>query len=290
MRSTRPPACCCAWFPPGARVCAACWRWACCAQCLALRTATRSIDEADEQLVQAFAKRMRAASDIADYKREHGLPVWDPAREREVMAKQTKAVDGDMAMYVKLLYNTIFDISRSYQQRRLHRGGELGNRIARAIAETPKTFPREAVVACQGVEGAYSQQACDKLFALPSIMYFKRFEGVFQAIESGLCRYGVLPIENSSYGSVTEVYDLMRRYRFSIVRSVRLKIDHHKDQRSHKRYKSREKDGVFSNLKRLCRKLRRNIQGRAAKQYDNQVLQQKAKADRCDDGGRLSAG
>ena len=66
--------------------------------------------------------------------------------------------------------------------------------------------------------------------------------------------------------------------------------DHHKDQRSHKRYKSREKDGVFSNLKRLCRKLRRNIQGGAAKQYDNQVLQQKAKADRCDDGGRLSAG
>ena len=115
----------------------------------------KRIDEADEQLVQAFAKRMRAASDIADYKREHGLPVWDPAREREVMAKQTKAVDGDMAMYVKLLYNTIFDISRSYQQRRLHRGGELGNRIARAIAETPKTFPREAVVACQGVEGAY---------------------------------------------------------------------------------------------------------------------------------------
>ena len=113
----------------------------------------KRIDEADEQLVQAFAKRMRAASDIADYKREHGLPVWDPAREREVMAKQTKAVDGDMAMYVKLLYNTIFDISRSYQQRRLHRGGELGNRIARAIAETPKTFPREAVVACQGVEG-----------------------------------------------------------------------------------------------------------------------------------------
>jgi chorismate mutase/prephenate dehydratase len=57
-------------------------------------------------------------------------------------------------------------------------------------------------------------------------MYFKRFEGVLQAVDSGLCRYGVLPIENSSYGSVTEVYDLMRKYRFSIVRSVRLKIDH----------------------------------------------------------------
>ena len=124
------------------------------------------------------------------------------------------------------MYNTIFDISRSYQQRYMTQKTELSNHIARAIEATPEMFPRKAVVACQGVEGAYSQQACDKLFALPDIMYFKRFEGVFQAIEGGLCRYGVLPIENSSYGSVTEVYDLMRKYRFSIVRSVRLKIDH----------------------------------------------------------------
>ena len=57
-------------------------------------------------------------------------------------------------------------------------------------------------------------------------MYCKRFEGVFQAIQSGLCEYGVLPIENSSYGSVNEVYDLMRKYRFYIVRSIHLKIDH----------------------------------------------------------------
>ena len=186
----------------------------------------KRIDEADEQLVQAFAKRMRAASDIADYKREHGLPVWDPAREREVMAKQTKAVDGDMAMYVKLLYNTIFDISRSYQQRRLHRGGELGNRIARAIAETPKTFPREAVVACQGVEGANSQVACDRLLPRGNIVYVKTFQAVVSAVESGLCRFGVLPIENSSNGSVRAVYELLQDHNLSIVRSTRLCIRH----------------------------------------------------------------
>ncbi|MDD3335156.1 MAG: prephenate dehydratase, partial [Eubacteriales bacterium] len=118
------------------------------------------------------------------------------------------------------------DISSSYQQRYMTERTELTNHIQRAIEETPMLFPTQAMVACQGVEGAYSQQACDKLFALPSIMYCKRFEGVFQAIDSGLCRYGVLPIENSSNGSVTEVYDLMRKYRFSIVRGVRLKIDH----------------------------------------------------------------
>ncbi len=184
------------------------------------------INEIDERLVKDFDDRMRVALEIAKYKKENGMPVFDPARERDVLNKQTAAVGEDMAMYVKFLYGTLFDISRSYQQHYITHRTQLTNHITRAIEGTPKVFPKQAVVACQGVEGAYSQQACDKLFALPSIMYFKRFEGVFQAIESGLCRYGVLPIENSSYGSVAEVYDLMRKYRFSIVRSVRLKIDH----------------------------------------------------------------
>ena len=186
----------------------------------------KQINEIDVQLVKLFDDRMHVALEIAKYKKENSLPVFDPAREREVLNRQTAAVDDDMAMYVKLLYNTLFDLSRSYQQQYMTQRTELTNRIARAIENTPKLFPKQAIVACQGVEGAYSQQACDKLFSLPSIMYFKRFEGVFQAVESGLCRYGVLPIENSSYGSVTEVYDLMRKYRFSIVRGVRLKIDH----------------------------------------------------------------
>lgn len=57
------------------------------------------------------------------------------------------------------------------------------------------------------------------MFDAPSIMYCKSFEGVFQSVQSGLCRFGLLPIENSSYGSVGAVYDLMRNYNFSIVRS-----------------------------------------------------------------------
>jgi chorismate mutase/prephenate dehydratase len=64
------------------------------------------------------------------------------------------------------------------------------------------------------------------MFALPSIMYFSSFESVFNAVDKGLCKYGILPIENSSYGSVNEVYDLMKKYRFSIVRSSKLKINH----------------------------------------------------------------
>lgn len=191
-----------------------------------IQTLRGKIDQYDDALVRAFVGRMETALEIARYKMNNGLPVLDPTRERTVISRVTADCDEGMAVNVKLLYNMIFDLSRTYQQRYMAGKTELTNRIQHAIENTPQVFPKRALVACQGIEGAYGQQASDKLFALPNLMYFKRFEGVFQAIQSGLCEYGVLPIENSSYGSVTEVYDLMRKYRFSIVRSIRLKIDH----------------------------------------------------------------
>ena len=95
-----------------------------------------------------------------------------------------------------------------------------------AVENTDKLFPPKAMVACQGVEGAYSQIACEKLFSAPSIMYCRNFESVFAAIESGLCRYGILPLENTVAGSVNSVYDQMISHNFYIVRSTRIKVAH----------------------------------------------------------------
>ncbi|MCQ2437622.1 MAG: prephenate dehydratase, partial [Clostridia bacterium] len=77
-----------------------------------------------------------------------------------------------------------------------------------------------------GLEGAYGQQACEKMFDYPDILYFGAFDDVFRAVEKGMCEYGVLPIENSTAGSVTQVYDLMERHSFYIVNSCRLRVDH----------------------------------------------------------------
>ena len=87
-------------------------------------------------------------------------------------------------------------------------------------------FPERARVACQGVEGAYSQKACDKLFTLADIMYVNTFENVFQAVESGLCQYGIVPLENSTAGSVNQTYDLLAKHDFYIVRSLSMQINH----------------------------------------------------------------
>ena len=191
-----------------------------------IETLRKEINQLDDQLAAIFAQRMQTALAIAAYKKENNLPVLDRGREREILSRVTARCGDDLAVYTKMLFTTLFDLSRSYQQRYLAADTQLTNRIARAIAQTPPLFPKKAVVACQGVEGAYSQQACDKLFPLADILYFNHFENVFQAIDKGLCQYGILPIENSSYGSVAEVYDLMKKYSFSIVRSTQLQIDH----------------------------------------------------------------
>ena len=104
--------------------------------------------------------------------------------------------------------------------------GDLRQLLQDAIENSEKSFPEYATVACQGVEGAYSDAAARKLFQYPGIMFFRNFENVFSAIESGMCEYGILPIENSTVGSVNRTYDLMSEHKFYIVRSIRLKIDH----------------------------------------------------------------
>ena len=184
------------------------------------------IDGIDDELVQLFCRRMEVAEQIAEYKRQNDLPILVPAREREKLRDISQKAGSDMANYARVLYSMIFELSRSHQSKCNLVSGELHKKILNSIENTPKLFPQAPMVACQGVEGAYSQIACEKIFKSPMIMYFKNFEGVFTAIEQGLCQYGILPIENSTAGSVKKVYDLMIRHDFSIVRTFRLKVDH----------------------------------------------------------------
>ena len=184
------------------------------------------IDAIDEQLLRLFAERMDVAAGIAAYKKEHGLPVLDPSRERAKLLDVAEKTPAALQEYAVSLYSLLFELSRSYQNRLLGETTELTRAIQAAIDGTPKLFPEKAVVACQGVAGAYSQLACDKLFKLANVLYFSSFESVFSAIEAGLCQYGVVPVENSTAGSVNAVYDLMTHHNFRIVRSIRLKVDH----------------------------------------------------------------
>lgn len=186
----------------------------------------QEIDGIDQELVRLFCARMNLSAQVADYKKANNLPIFVPARERAILQKVARMAGPEMENYTRVLYSMLFELSRSYQSKRNGEISPLYQTISQAIEHTPKLFPQSPIVACQGVEGAYSQIACEKIFKSPLIMYFKSFDAVFNAIEQGMCQYGILPIENSTAGSVTKVYDLMIRHNFSIVRTFRLKIDH----------------------------------------------------------------
>lgn len=184
------------------------------------------IDAIDQQMVDLFKARMEAAGQVAEYKKEKGVPVLDAGRERALLAKVADRAGEELADYAQSVYRTILSASRSYQNVKIGKGSAVYDGIREAMSATPNLFPQRPTVACQGIEGAYSQIACDRLFKAPTIMYFQTFDHVFKAVESGMCQYGILPIENSTAGSVKAVYDLMISHNFSIVRSARLKVSH----------------------------------------------------------------
>jgi chorismate mutase/prephenate dehydratase len=184
------------------------------------------IDEIDNEIIKKIDERMRVAEKIAEYKKAEGRRIVDPVREQELLQSVIERSEDDMAYYNRMLFSSIMEMSADHQRKVTGLESHLVNRINQALEETPKVFPESATVACQGVAGAYSQEAAEKFFKMPRIMFMKNFRGVFAAIDSGLCKYGVLPIENSTAGSVNQVYDLMAEYDVHIVKSIKIKVDH----------------------------------------------------------------
>ena len=183
------------------------------------------IDAVDDQLLQLFLERMSLSEEVAAYKNEHHLPILNKAREREILAKVMEKA-GDKERYAYHLYSTLFELGRSRQAELISAPTKVAAQIKTSLAAGSELFPQTGLVACQGVEGANQQVACDHLLPRGNIVYVKTFAAVVSAVESGLCKFGVLPIENSSNGSVRAVYDLLQTHKLSIVRSTRLCIRH----------------------------------------------------------------
>lgn len=184
------------------------------------------IDQIDDQIVALYAQRMNLAKQIAAAKKTDGTAISNSLREKSILSRVVNRVDEDIKLYTKQVFNTLFETSKAYQNSLIEIPSNLKDNIKKVLESGAKSFPLQATVACQGIEGAYSSIAAEKAFAISDLVYFKDFEGVFSAVNKGLCEFGVLPIDNSLVGSVNAVYDLMRKNRFYIVRSVKLKINH----------------------------------------------------------------
>lgn len=184
------------------------------------------IDDVDRRLCEVFKERMEIVDKVSEHKLANNIPVKNVAREQQVLLNVSKNLGPELEEYGRSLYRVMFELSRSYESRTMTRDTPLYKRIQEMINESPKIFPKRATVACQGCEGAYSQLAASKLFEVPDVMFTMAFDGVFKAVSGGLCEFGILPIENSTAGSVNDIYDKLAFYNVHIVRSQRVKIDH----------------------------------------------------------------
>ncbi|KXB35521.1 bifunctional chorismate mutase/prephenate dehydratase [Atopobium deltae] len=187
----------------------------------------KRIDEIDDGILDLFLQRMQCIHEVSACKKAHKLPILDRKREREKLTYIASQTPAELKSSSLVLFSLLMETARTSEHLQLQASSQsMHTRIDQAQAHTGALFPTDALIACQGVEGAYSQLAADRLFKRPNISFFTTFEGVFNAVDQGFSRYGVIPLENSTAGSVTKVYDLMMRYDFHIVRTLRLKIDH----------------------------------------------------------------
>ncbi|ADU28154.1 bifunctional chorismate mutase/prephenate dehydratase [Ethanoligenens harbinense] len=190
-----------------------------------LDEARAQIDQIDKEMVSLFEQRMNAVLNVARYKKEHGMVVFDPARESAVLDRVRESVSPALADYAVSLWESLMELAKSLERSIIASDspGVQAIRDLAANAGSPIPHPRVAV---QGVAGAYAHLAAKHMYPDGDISFCERWADVFYALQDGLCDYGILPVENSSAGAVAEVYDLMRQFKFYIVKAYPLPVKH----------------------------------------------------------------
>ena len=182
----------------------------------------QKLNEIDANILELFLKRMDVVQDVAKVKAKTGYPTFDKTREDEKIATLRKLCKNKSAEYVQPLFNSIFEISRDFQAK--NNDTDLSSLYSKATFANE--WPKSSVIAVPGVRGSFSEYAANLMFTPSSTEYCGSFEGVFNNVASGNVQYGVLPIENSTAGSVVKVYNLLNAHDFKIVKSIKCKINH----------------------------------------------------------------
>lgn len=189
---------------------------------MSLEILRNEIDQIDSQLIELYQKRMELSKKVAAYKLENGMTIFHPEREKAIL-DSVEQKGGEYGKSARILYSTIMELSRALQHDMLGSGDYLRNRILSAENKIPS---ENIKIACFGVPGTYAHKAAQKIFPAVQPNFYSPFGDVFKAIQNGEADFGVIPIENSSAGSVTAVYDLMLKYRFYIAGAIDIPVNH----------------------------------------------------------------
>lgn len=173
----------------------------------------KEITENDKQIARLFEKRMNLSKEVADYKREHEMKVFDASREAAVVENFTNSLcNKTYTKWASQLIHELMNCSKEYQ---------------RSLNTPPCVTEVSDTVVCQGTVGAYGEEAAIAYFGTNAhIRCLGEFSDVFQEVSCGKAKYGIVPIENSSTGAIGSVYDLFGEYDCKIAGEYVLKINH----------------------------------------------------------------
>ena len=183
-----------------------------------LSTLRNQIDEIDSEILKLFIERMDVCRQVGEYKKTHDLPVMQGGREQQIIDRIRANSPENLKDGSAVLFQNIMDISKSIQN--------IGMAAEKKREYNSFSAEKAGKIACQGTDGAYSSIACKKLFGDKPAEFYRSFEEVFDAVDRGECEYGLLPLENSTIGSITETYELMGKRQFFINSLVRVEITH----------------------------------------------------------------
>ncbi len=189
-----------------------------------LQKSREEIDKVDKKIVELFEYRMRLAKDVAEYKIQTGKKVFDKTREQDKLWALQEMAGNDFNRHgVQELFTQIMSMSRKLQYGLI---SENGYEVPFTETDSLVTGPDTRVV-CFGVRGSYTEQAMEEYFGRNiSRIYASSFKMVMQAIKEGKADYGVLPIENTSTGGISDIYDLLVEFDNYIIGEHVVKIDH----------------------------------------------------------------
>lgn len=177
------------------------------------------IDEIDRQIISLFNERMKLADDVANYKIATGKPVYDAVREKEKLEVIEAFGEDDFGKTaLRELFTQIMSISRKYQYRKI---ADI------SVSSTLATSYSAENIGFFGGSGTYTERAMKDFFGNETkAKAFDSFKNVCEAVGNGTIEYGVLPIENSTTGSISDIYDLLIEYEVHILGESIEPIDH----------------------------------------------------------------
>ena len=183
------------------------------------------LDGIDKQIVELYEKRMNVCGQVAEYKIETGKRVFDKEREKQKLEAVRALTHNDFNAYgVTELFEQIMAMSRKLQYRLLAEHYSVGKL---SFSKVDHFDTSKCRVVFQGAEGAYSQAAMIQYFGEGvNCFHVDTFRDAMLAIDEGSADFAVLPIENSSAGIVSEIYDLLVEFENYIVGEQIIPINH----------------------------------------------------------------